>query len=296
MASNNRPDEDTVPLGFCGGLIDRAAALRSDPAWLAERRADKRARVIRLAGDRIVLKGGAIATEELNGSEAILLGLDGEDTPIFAVGSAEPLADAIDLRSIAVQGLLPPNELGLLAQARSLIHWHERHGFCAVCGAKTEIADAGYRRHCNACSADHFPRTDPVVIIVVRWGDAALLGRQKTWAPGMYSALAGFMEPGETIEDAARREVFEESGIRVGPISYVASQPWPFPSSLMIGLLGEALTKDIRIDGNELEDARWFAPDELVAMRDEAHPAGLKFPPRMAIANRLINKAIQLSC
>jgi NAD+ diphosphatase len=296
VANNDRPDEDTVPLGFCGGLIDRAAALRSDPAWLAERRVDKRARVIRLAGDKIVLRDGAIATEQLNGSEAILLGLDGEDTPIFAIGSAEPLADAIDLRSIAVQGLLPPGELGLLAQARSLIHWHERHGFCAVCGAKTEIADAGYRRHCNACSADHFPRTDPVVIIVVRSENAALLGRQKSWAPGMYSALAGFMEPGETIEDAARREVFEESGIKVGPISYVASQPWPFPSSLMIGLLGEALTKDIRIDGNELEDARWFARDELVLMRDEAHPAGLKFPPRMAIANRLISKAIQLSC
>ncbi|MGE3830709.1 MAG: NAD(+) diphosphatase [Parvibaculaceae bacterium] len=250
--------------------------------------------MIRLAGDKVVLRDGGIATEQLNGSEAILLGLNGDDTPLFATAAAEPLADdAIDLRSIAVQGLLPPSELGLLAQARSLLHWHERHGFCANCGARTEIADAGYRRHCNACSADHFPRTDPVVIIIVQSGDGMLLGRQKSWAPGMYSALAGFMEPGETIEDAARREVFEESGIRVGPISYIASQPWPFPSSLMIGLLGEALTQEIRIDTNELEDARWFPRDELVAMRDELHPRGLKFPPRMAIANRLIVTAIQ---
>jgi NAD+ diphosphatase len=143
------------------------------------------------------------------------------------------------------------------------------------------------------CSADHFPRTDPVVIIVVRSGDSILLGRQTSWAPGMYSALAGFMEPGETIEDAARREVFEESAIRVGPISYIASQPWPFPSSLMIGLIGDALSQEIRVDTNELEDARWFPRDELIAMRDEAHPKGLRFPPRMAIANRLIVTTIQ---
>jgi NAD+ diphosphatase len=295
VASDDSPDEVTVPLGFCGGLIDRAATLRSDAAWVAARRADQRARVIRLSGDKVVLRDGAVATEQLNGSEVILLGLGVDDAPLFAVGSAEPLVDAVDLRSIAVQGLLPPSELGLLAQARSLIHWHERHGFCANCGAKTEIADAGYRRHCGTCLADHFPRTDPVAIIVVRSGDAVLLGRQTSWAPGMYSALAGFMEPGETIEDAARREVFEESGIRVGPISYVASQPWPFPSSLMIGLIGNALTQEIRIDTNELEDARWFPRDELIAMRDETHPKGLKFPPRMAIANRLIVTAIQAS-
>lgn len=293
MANDITPGEAIVPLGFCGGLIDRAATLRSDAAWVAARRADPRARVIRLAGDKVVLKNGTIATDQLNGSEAILLGLNGDDTPLFAVASSEPLADAIDLRSIAVQGLLSPSELGLLAQARSILYWHERHGFCANCGAKTDIADAGYRRHCNVCSADHFPRTDPVVIIVVTSGDDVLLGRQASWAPGMYSALAGFMEPGETIEEAARREVFEESGIRVGAITYIASQPWPFPSSLMIGLIGDALTREIRVDTHELEDARWFPRDELIAMRDEAHPQGLKFPPRMAIANRLIVTTIQ---
>ncbi len=154
------------------------------------------------------------------------------------------------------------------------------------------MKDAGYRRHCPRCTADHFPRTDPVVIIVVRSGDGTLLGRQASWVKGRYSALAGFMEPGETIEEAARREVFEESGIRVGAISYVASQPWPFPSSLMIGLIGEALNRDIVIDGNELEHARWFSRDELRLMFEDRHPEGLGVPPPMAIAHRILEAAL----
>ena len=166
--------------------------------------------------------------------------------------------DLMDLRSLAVAGFLPQGELAILAQARSLLHWHERHGFCANCGAKTEMRDAGYRRHCGACTTDHFPRTDPVIIIAVRHGKRMLLGRQSAWPEGMYSTLAGFMEPGETIEEAARREVFEEAGISVGEIRFHSNQPWPFPSSLMIGLIGEALTDDIVIDPKELETARWF--------------------------------------
>lgn len=283
-------------LGFAGGTLDREANHRSDPEWIAKRRADPTARLIRLNGDKVALNGGSIAHEALaDDVTCVFLGRDEKGAPAFAAETTEPIAGGIDLRSIANQGLLPPPELALLAQARSLIHWHQRHRFCANCGAATEITDAGYRRHCGNCEADHFPRTDPVVIIVVRSSRGFLLGRQSSWLPGMYSALAGFMEPGETIEEAARREVEEESAIRVGRVSYVASQPWPFPSSLMIGLLGEALSEDIRIDPKELEDARWFTAEELKAMRDGLHADGLRFPVPMAIAHHLILAALQAS-
>jgi NAD+ diphosphatase len=280
-------------LGFAGATLDRKANYRGDHEWLAARRADPKARLIRLNGDKVRLNGGTIAHEAITESAlAIFLGLDDRDTPVFAAESTEPIEGGIDLRSIATQGLLPPPELALLAHARSLVHWHQRHRFCSNCGAPTEVADAGYRRHCPSCESDHFPRTDPVIIIVVRSSRGFLLGRQSSWVPGMYSALAGFMEPGETIEEAARREVEEESGIRVGAVSYVASQPWPFPSSLMIGLIGEALNEDIRIDARELEDARWFTADELDAMREGVHADGLRFPVPMAIAHHLILAAL----
>ena len=199
----------------------------------------------------------------------------------------------VDLRSLAVAGALPQGELAILAQARSLLHWHERHGYCANCGVKTEMRDAGYRRHCAACATDHFPRTDPVIIIAVRRKTRMLLGRQSAWPEGMYSTLAGFMEPGETIEEAARREVFEEAGIRVGDIKFHSNQPWPFPSSLMIGLIGEALTDDIVIDPKELETARWFEHDEIQSMLDRNHPQGLNAPLPLAIAHHLIRACLK---
>ncbi|MFL5260272.1 MAG: NAD(+) diphosphatase [Hyphomicrobiales bacterium] len=280
-------------LGFVGGKLDRSANHRNDPEWLAARRADPRAKLIKMNGDKVALAAGSIAHEPLaDGVQAVFLGIDEHGTAMFAAGAAEPIEGGIDLRSIATQGLLPPPDLALLAQARSLLHWHERHRFCANCGAPTEMADAGYRRHCASCETDHFPRTDPVIIIVVTSSRGLLLGRQSSWIPGMYSALAGFMEPGETIEEAARREVEEEAGIRVGTVAYVASQPWPFPSSLMIGLLGEALSEDIRIDAKELEDARWFGADELQAMRHGVHAQGLRFPAPMAIAHHLVMAAL----
>jgi NAD+ diphosphatase len=158
---------------------------------------------------------------------------------------AEEDCELIDLRSLAVQGLLAPGDLNLLAQGRALLNWHQRHRFCANCGQRTTLADAGYRRHCEACGASHFPRTDPVVIVAVVRNGRCLLGRQPHFLPGVYSTLAGFVEPGESLEEAARREIQEESGIRVGPIRYHASQPWPFPASLMIGLIGEAETTDV---------------------------------------------------
>lgn len=279
-------------LAFCGGSLDRAAAFRGDVNWITARRADSQARLLRLNGDKARIVAGKLHYEDKIVDDAIFLGLDENGHPIFAAEAAEPLADARDLRSLAIEGLLPSSDLGMLAQARSLLHWHQRHRFCANCGHETQMKDGGYRRHCPHCTADHFPRTDPVAIIVVRDRDNFLLGRQSSWAPGRYSALAGFMEPGETIEDAARREVKEESGIRVGSITYVASQPWPFPASLMIGLIGEALNRNIVIDKTELEDARWFNLDEIRLMFDERHPQGLGVPPRMAIAHTILERAI----
>ncbi len=198
-----------------------------------------------------------------------------------------------------ISGRLRPrvlDDLGLKEAARSLIDWHQRHGFCAQCGSRTEAGDAGYVRKCTseACGAQHFPRTDPVVIMLAvrrdtKTGeDMVLLGRQGRMAPGMYSALAGFIEPGETIEAAVRRETLEEAGIRLGRIVYHASQPWPFPYSLMIGCYGEALDEAISLDGDELEDCRWFTRAEVRRMIEEDSPETITIPPKGAIASHLI--------
>lgn len=152
----------------------------------------------------------------------------------------------------------------IAAVARGIIGWHATHGYCARCGAQSEAGCAGWERHCPACGAHHFPRTDPVAIMLITHGNSVLLGRSPGWPEGMFSLLAGFVEPGETVEAAVRREVLEESGIPVGRVSYLASQPWPFPASLMIGCHGEALGRDITIDPKELEDARWLTREELL--------------------------------
>ena len=279
-------------LGFCGGSLDRAAAFRSDRDWIAARRGEPTAKLVRLNGDKTRITGNRLHYEAPVGDEAIFLGLDLAGHAIFAGESVEPIEDAQDLRSLAIEGRVQPSDLATLAQARSLLHWHQRHRFCANCGHETEMKDGGYRRHCPNCTAEHFPRTDPVIIIIVRAGDDILMGRQASWPSGRYSALAGFLEPGETIEEAARREVLEESGIRVGAMNYVASQPWPYPSSLMIGLIGEALNRDIVIDKTELEDARWFSRIEIAQMLDERHPGGLSVPPPMAIAHKILETAL----
>jgi NAD+ diphosphatase len=200
----------------------------------------------------------------------------------------------VDLRTLAVEGLLQPSAVGLLGEAKSLLYWHARHRFCSVCGQPSELAAAGWRRNCPACQALHFPRTDPVVIMLAVDGDRCLLGRQPRFNKGMYSALAGFLEPGETIEAAVRREIKEEAGIVVGAVHYVASQPWPFPSSLMIGCLAEALTTTIIVDPSELEDARWFTRDEVAAMFEGRHPAGLKPSNPIAIAHHLLRAWLEL--
>ncbi len=190
-----------------------------------------------------------------------------------------------DLRSAMTA--LSPREAELAATAKALCDWHARHRFCAACGAATEPQQAGWQRGCTGCEAKHFPRTDPVVIMLVTRGNAVLMGRSPGWPEGMYSLLAGFIEPGETVEAAVRREVFEESGIRVGAVRYLASQPWPFPASLMLGCAGEALTDAITVDPVELDDALWVSREDMVTVLSGGHPR-LRPPRRGAIAEFLI--------
>jgi NAD+ diphosphatase len=172
----------------------------------------------------------------------------------------------------AVMNQLDARDAELAATARALVNWHQSHGFCAKCGAASTPAEAGWQRHCPACGTHHFPRTDPVVIMLITRGEQVLLGRSPGWPEGMFSLLAGFVEPGETIEAAVRREVFEETAIRVGQVAYVAGQPWPFPASLMIGCKGEALSDKITVDPTELEAARWVTRSELLTIFAGTHP------------------------
>jgi len=297
-------------LGFIHNALVRHSAERD--TGVAERHAaDPRARTVAIAGDIPILRrNGASATgllpltdleRAVPRREQAFLGTL-QDRPVFATlleASAverfkdDPAFAAIDLRTIAVQGLVPADELGALAQGKALLFWHTRHRFCANCGAATQPFCAGFRRDCGACGAQHFPRTDPVAIMLVHRGGHCLLARQARFVPNSYSCLAGFIEPGETIEAAVRRETFEEAGVEVGGVRYLASQPWPFPSSIMIGCTGEALTDMVVLDRDELEDGRWFSRDEVRLMLERRHPDGLITPPPMAIANFLIRSWVE---
>jgi NAD+ diphosphatase len=249
------------------------------------------ARFIGIAGDSVKSwQGQPVYARPDCATEKIFLGLDPHSNPWFAY-PANAADEAIGLRPILLEGRLPAVEVSRFAQARSLVHWHARHGFCANCGVKTVMQDAGYRRHCSTCQTDHFPRTDPVVIMVAVHDNAILLGRQSAWPAGMYSALAGFMEPGETIEQAVCRETLEEAGVRLTDVHYVASQPWPFPASLMIGVIGEAAERTLTVDKTELEDARWFPIVEARQMLARTHPGQLYAANPYAIAHHLIKVA-----
>jgi len=194
------------------------------------------------------------------------------------------------LRGMAMQGMVPADQLSAIAMAKSMVSWHQRHGYCANCGTRTAMKQGGWKRDCPNCKAEHFPRTDPVVIMLVTFGDKVLLGRQKQFLPGMYSCLAGFVEAAETIEDAVRREIFEESGIRCTDVNYYMTQPWPYPSSLMIGCTARATNEDIIVDHSELEDARWFDRTEATLMIKRQHPDGLAGPHPFAIAHHLLGR------
>lgn len=283
----------TVP-GFTGGTLDRADRVRHERELLAAAEADPRARLLVLHGlDPELDPDGRLVWAPLDKAEGerLFLGFDEGGAPCF-VPAPPPGVSFPNARSPALFAMLDRFHAGdaaLYAAARSLVDWHARHRFCAVCGAPTAVFRAGWGRQCPACDAEHFPRVDPVVIMLAERGDKVLLGRQPSWPAGRYSALAGFLEVGESIEEAVRRETLEEAGVRVGAVRYVASQPWPFPSSLMIACIGEALDERIAIDVHELEDARWFGRDEVKAAlaRDPAAPFGA--PPSYAIAHTLLS-------
>jgi NAD+ diphosphatase len=282
-----------MSLAFVASPLDRNCHLRLSEDVLRKLRNDSASRLVRVTGDSVLMADGELVLDHQGiDQRAVFLGLDPQGTGWFATGT-EASETAVGIRAIMVDGLLDQPTLSLLAQARSLVGWHDKHGFCANCGTKTAMADAGYRRICPSCKVEHFPRTDPVVIMAVRKGDHHLLGRQASWPPHMYSALAGFMEPGETIEQAVRREVLEETAIEVADVSYVASQPWPFPSSIMIGMIGEAVTDDIVIDPKELEAACWFSEEELKLMLAGKHPEGLWASRPQAIAHTVLTAALK---
>lgn len=285
---------ETVTFGGSG--LDRAAHLRGDAEALAKLLADSAAGVLPIwrgkpliAGEARNMPGWLAADHPIfeHADEAeIFLGLD-DGTPRFArdISGWEPdealetLGAFLDpseqhhpsvaadhrfseLRAIMV-GLNPRNA-ELIASAKAVGAWHETHGFCARCGARSAITMAGWQRDCASCGAHHFPRTDPVVIMLITRGNSVLMGRSPGWPEGMYSLLAGFVEPGETIEAAVRRETFEEAGIEVGQVDYLASQPWPFPASLMMGCHGHATSEAVTIDPNEIEDALWVTREEML--------------------------------
>lgn len=208
----------------------------------------------------------------------------------LAPNPVETMRPAVDLRSLAMQGALISEELSMIGMAKALSHWHDNARHCGHCGGTTVVKDGGWRRACWACGRQHFPRTDPVVIMLVvdPTGDRCLLGHEARFAPGMWSTLAGFIEHGEDVEHAVRRETMEEAGIRIGEVRYHSTQPWPFPHSLMIGCHGIAETTEITIDPNEIVDARWFSRQEILLMLDEQHPENIWVPGKQAIARSLI--------
>jgi NAD+ diphosphatase len=297
---------------FTGERLDRAAEHRADADWLAAQAVDPAARAV-LAGDGGVhVTGDAeprlalVPLAPLAATAPLLLGLDAAG-PVFAVdaderpngtigaGDWDGRDDGSGTRPLGLRAAaasLPPADAGLAAHAAALLNWHRRHGHCSNCGADTDVVAGGSIRVCGRCGTQHHPRTDPVVIMLVTNGDRVLLGRQPTWPAGRYSALAGFVEPGESLEEAVAREVREEAGVEVGPPAYVASQPWPFPTSLMLGFTAPWRSGEPRRIDEELEDVRWFERAEVAAAaRGEDVPPGL--PPRFAIARRLLEHWLQ---
>ena len=307
-----RPDLGPKPLlGYTESILARVAERRTDAAFLAACEADQRAGTFAIGGELVVLKKDCNGADPLfrpdearalaPTAESVFLGVAG-DAGRFGIALDPEATKALkgrsdlfvtDLRSIAVQGLVAPEHLAPLAEAKALLAWHARHRFCANCGSATNVSQAGWKRECLSCKVEHFPRTDPVVIMLAIDGDRCLLGRAGRFVANMWSCLAGFVEPGETIEEAARRETLEEAGIVCGEVKYFRSQPWPFPMSLMIGCHAEALTSDIEVDKAELEGARWFEREEVALMLLRRHPDGLGTPPPVAIAHHIIRAWVE---
>jgi NAD+ diphosphatase len=294
-------------LAYADVTIDRAANRRNDSAALQQVAG---AAAYAIAGEAVVMRKAGEkfdplfrfdeARELARIQETIFLGI-ANGAPRFALSIDPSAIDqlkakglfVIDLRSIAVQGLLSPEHLSPLAEGKAMLLWHARHRFCANCGASTNVSEGGWKRDCPACNAMHFPRTDPVVIMLAVNGDRCLMGRQGRFGTGMWSCLAGFVEPGETIEAAVQRETLEEAGIVCTNVRYFAAQPWPFPMSIMIGCHAKALTTDIKVDETELEDARWFSRQDAADMLMKRHTQGLSTPPPVAIAHHIIRAWVE---
>jgi NAD+ diphosphatase len=290
---------------FSGNPLDRAAARRQDARWVRSLLEEPGTRLLPLFALQSRLRqrpASGLDWQPLSpwqpviagGASLVLLGID-ENRAYFALdatGSAAP-RDLLEARALAP--LLPAPEAAILGEARAIIDWHARHAFCASCGAATVPAAGGWKRHCANCGADHFPRLDPVVIMLATRGERCLLGRNRRRPGNRFSCLAGFMEAGESVEEAVRREVFEEAGIHIGRVRYLASQPWPFPSSLMLGFLAAALSEEIALDREELADARWFLREEVREMVARAaagadDPARPSLPGPIAIAHRICRR------
>ena len=276
----------SLPLSpyFSGPGLDRADALRADPGALAALAGHPDARQLLWAeGLPLIDEDGRLCWSELT-DPALFLGLDG-DAPRFSAIATNGSDSRAAFPRLAE---LHADDAPLFAAALSLAGWHARHGFCATCGSSTEIVRCGWSRKCPSCAAEHYPRVDPVVIMLVEHENSLLLGRQPQYPPGRYSALAGFVEVGETIEDAVAREVLEEAGIEVDRVRYIASQPWPFPSSLMVGCVAAARSSALTIDYSELDDARWFTREEVAEALSGNADAPFLPPPRWAIARSLL--------
>ena len=282
-----------LPLGFTGAWLDRADQLRTNAEAFAAVSTDPRARCLVLDGiDFVPGEGGGLMWEPLDAVDEralMLLGIDDAGIPHFV--REAPAGVRIDARSRTVMRLLPllsGPDAALYGGARSLVDWHARHRFCAVCGSPTDLFRGGWGRRCGSCNAEHFPRVDPVVIMLAECEGRVLVGRQGGFPPGFFSALAGFVEPGESLEEAVARELFEEAGIRVSNVSYVASQPWPFPSSLMIGCRAVAKDPALTLDTTEIEAAMWVDKAEVRAALGGDMGAPFMAPPPLAIARYLL--------
>ncbi len=294
-------------LPFAGSPLDRCENLRRDEqAMKALEQSDRalflplwRGQIFMMAdGTPALVQGAALKTLSIADPGPVLLGTEGKNAqPWFAFCLTQDDAGAdnfpltglgewTELRSAAP--LLKAADLAIVGRAAALLGWHKRHRFCANCGVVTIAAEGGIKRECEDCGTEHFPRTDPVVIMLAVRGDQCLMGRQAGWPENTYSALAGFVEQGESLEEACAREVGEEAGVTIGAVRYCLSQPWPFPSSLMIGLIAQALSEDITLD-DELEDARWFSRDDVRAMLNDTHEY-YKAPTAFSAANHLLQE------
>ncbi len=307
-----RPDLGSWPqLGYTASRIERVAEKRVDADALRALEADAAARWYVVGGELVAMRKTAAGLDPLfERGEAQTLGAVAQTVflglmngvPRFAL-AIEPAAmealkardefEVSDLRTIAVRGMVDGQHLPPLAEGKSLLIWHSRRRFCSNCGGETRPVEAGWRRDCPGCKMQHFPRTDPVVIMLTIDGERCILGRSGRFATNSWSCLAGFVEPGETIEEAVRREVHEEAGIVCGQVKYFRSQPWPFPSSLMIGCHAQALSHDLVVDHNELEGARWFDREEVASMLARQHPEGLITPVPVAIAYHIIREWVE---